>query len=146
MLVSNENPEPSTSGAGQNSQKLSISATDQLTDEELANMPRVKNLFNQFWEEEINKGENLGDKGNFVKSPLDTTLYAPALAKSPTNLENGGIRNVALRHNQNLNPKSFNQVDNMISDFVDNIRLEQDQRERREEERKQHEQLQEKER
>ena len=36
-------------------------SADQLTDEELASMPRVKSLFNQFWEEkmkEMDKGES----------------------------------------------------------------------------------------
>ena len=60
----------------------------QLSDNELANLPRVKNLFNRFWEEkmkELNKGkdcETTQRSGEFIKLPSDTTIYAPALMRS----------------------------------------------------------------
>ena len=93
-----------------------------LSDKELANMPQVKNLFNKFWEEkmkEINKGETINSKQRkFVKSPSDTTIYAPALVKSPINNAGGqgGMTN-ALMNNK--------VVDSIVSDFVDSVRLEQ---------------------
>ena len=100
-----KHPQPSTS-SGLN-----------MMDEELANMPQVKNLFNKFWEEKMNelkKGEK-GKRDCFVKSPSDTTLYAPALVKSPLLT---GVNKETERQDQ------MKSVDNMVSAFVDNVRLE----------------------
>ena len=54
---------------------------DELTDKQLANLPRVRNLFNQFWAEKMQEMDKDKDKqvdktgtgknGNFIKSPLD---------------------------------------------------------------------------
>ena len=90
-----------------------------ISDEELAQMPQVKNLFNKFREEkmkELKKGEKQG-KNDFIKSPSDTTLYAPALNKSP-------VLNLPLRTNNNVAT-----IDNIVSNFVENVRLEQRQEE-----------------
>ena len=121
---------------------------EQLTDDELANMPRVKNLFNQFWKEkmmELNNGENrmAGRKGEFIKSPSNMTIYAPALNRSPVNKTNA--RGIDTRMVVRLQPKQINthvemevpiqnsveseellvNVDNIVSDFVDSVRIEQ---------------------
>ena len=79
----------------------STSATLNLTDEQLATHPRVRSLFDQFWNEKMkeidrnregkntkdrnksgnkNKHKNLGNIGNpavnmLIKSPSDTTIY-----------------------------------------------------------------------
>ena len=82
-MVHLSNKIPSTLNANGNE----IQAANQLTDEQLANLPRVRNLFNQFWTEKMQELNKEGEKGsksiNFVKSPSDTMIYAPALMKSP---------------------------------------------------------------
>ena len=120
--------------------------TQQLTDEELANNPRVKNLFNLFWEEkmkEMKRSEETGrksdsdgagkaDEGNLktkksagqsplIKSPSDTTIYAPAL-KQKLNKPIDGLP-VVLENE--LPEGNQSQINQMISNFVDNVRLEQ---------------------
>ena len=62
--------------------------THEMTDEQILGLPRVKNLFNQFWEEkmkEINNSGNGKQSGEVnvrgtngspvIKSPSDTTIY-----------------------------------------------------------------------
>ena len=50
MSMSTQNPGPSSSTAARGSIEIN---TEQMSDDELANMPHVKNLFNRFWEEKM---------------------------------------------------------------------------------------------
>ena len=115
----------------------------EMTVEEIAKLPRVKNLFNKFWEEkmrELNKSEKQTINKDFVKSLSDTTIYAPALMKSPQThrqLHNELTQNsnkamtltqvnkIGSQETERIN----NDMDNMVSDFVDAIRIEQRQSE-----------------
>ena len=128
--------------------RMSHSRTaEQLTDEELASMPRVKKLFNQFWDEKMKQMEN--DKGEpvnrksinavhnsqTIKSPSDTTIYVPGLRKS------GEIqmKDNAINLHQAMvgcpeglviaTEEAAALINDMISDFVDNVRLENESRE-----------------
>ena len=97
-------------------------ATDKLTDDELASVPRVKNLFNKFWEEKVhelkrNEQGNKGKQSCFVKSPSDTTIYAPALVKSS---QDDRVR-INVETNKGTN------VNELVSNFVDAVCLEQSQ-------------------
>ena len=71
-----------------------LGCAEDLEEEQLLRNPRVKNLFNKLWDEkmkEMNKSGNNKHKAangkghltgnNVVKSPSDTTIYAPALNK-----------------------------------------------------------------
>ena len=129
------------------SPKLGSSKDDQtgdLTDEELVNLPCVKNLFNKFWDEkmkEMNKGQNSKNSQEFIKSPSDTTIYVPALAKSPPQnlvtvmnvLDKNGSNQAKGRSSHELHEPSepplqiHTDVDNMVSNFVDSVRIEQRQ-------------------
>ena len=126
-------------GTSKDKEVLVATVTEQISDEELANLPRVKNLFNQFWEEkmkELHKKDKNGDKNgkpsNFIKSPSDTTIYAPALMKSPENQNvlNCGSGGGDLPFNnvgKEIAATQNERVVNLISDFVDSVRLEQRQ-------------------
>ena len=131
--LNQSNPTPSTSTQG--------NPVEKLTDEQLASLPRVKNLFNQFWEEKMKemngKGKMLSKVQNghnmlsdhLVKSPSDTTIYAPALVRSSP--QRSGHRNEVqieprvVDHNGEKIPSRVADVNDMISEFVDNVRLEQ---------------------
>ena len=125
VQVSTDKPLPSTSTGQSGVAKVVemrsgiVPVTEHISDEELANMPRVKNLFNKFWAEkmqDLKKGEK--DGKNFIKSPSDTTFYAPALNKSPLN------------PHCTVNKHCTNGlVDTIVSNFVDNVRIEQRQEE-----------------
>ena len=102
-----------------------VTSAEQLSDEQLVSLLRVKNLFNKFWEEKmsaLNKGKvpmSDKDKQAFVKSPSDTTIYAPALKRT----------------SQVINQ---NEVNNLVSNFVDTVRLQQKQSEMDLQEKEQH--------
>ena len=126
----------------QKQNKKSDNVTEQLTDEELANLPRVRNIFNKFWKEkmmELNKGENKERskegqaQSNFVKSPSDTTIYAPAIAKGSQGVDyfgvNNGVRDVRGHEQTRQNRSTGVDVNHLISNFVDNVRMEQKQSE-----------------
>ena len=117
----------------------------ELTDKELANNPRVKSLFNQFWEEKMKelkrtdsgkemstqvvgssrqeRLENNVNRSPQIKSPSDTTNYAPTLKQKM----NKGQVNLTQGTEVEQYNESSNGINQMISNFVDNIRLEQDQ-------------------
>ena len=112
--------------------------TDGLTDKQLVNLPRVRNLFNQFWQEKMQEmgkdKDKPGDKtgggknNNFIKSPSDTTIYIKNKASG------SGIQHVE-NSKQQVRDSSVGVVDvthtspvvlnEMISNFVDTVRLEQ---------------------
>ena len=99
-------------------EKKNKSITEQLSDDELASHPRVKNLFNHFWEEkmqELNKGEKSKEKSHCIKSPSDTTIYAPAIQRTPQ-IEN----EVVQQRNTDVNE--------LVSNFVDSVRFEEQQK------------------
>ena len=117
-------------------------STDELTDEQLANLPRVRNLFNQFWAEKMQEMDKDKDKqvdktgtgknDNFIKSPSDTMIYVPALAKNK--ISGSRIQHVELPRQQAQDvPVEVTEVmhaspvvlNEMISNFVDSVRLEQ---------------------
>ena len=118
---------------------LDKTASSDLTDEELANHPRVKTLFDRFWAEKMhesnkNRNKNLqGEKeklndrsdvvNNSIKSPSDTTIYAPALVKSP----------VGVTGRNDKNDRNINEI---VANFVDTVRIEQDQIQLQENERR----------
>ena len=129
-------PIPSTSAQNDQNQ------VDKLTDAELANLPRVKNLFNQFWEEKMKemdgKGKNRIPVDNcqnkiisVSKLPSDTTIYAPALiCSSPqrSGVGNGEIFEPRVGVRNGLEILVSEVVNGMVSEFVDNVRLEQQNR------------------
>ena len=96
------------------------------------NDPRVKRLLNELMsekEQEVkskkqkkrDKSNNL--KENLIKSPSDTTIYAPALNKefsSPNNAR-GGLSPSMQRH---INNTHASEVMDEISDFVEKVRRE----------------------
>ena len=116
---------------------------NKLNDEELSKHPRVKNLFNQFWEEKMkelggrninlgNKQQNRSSVKNIVqsppavKSPSDTTIYAPALNKVVTaplviaqNTRNGN------HHEILSNTYNDVEINLLISNFAESVPLEQ---------------------
>ena len=110
-----------------------------LSDEELVNMPRVKNLFNKFWEEKMkelngSKGEKAQNKatgGDFIKSPSDTMIYVPALMKSPPIVKNLDKTLATTLNDSDKIGINEVMVNNIVSDFVDAVRLEQQGREDR---------------
>ena len=115
---------PSTSCA-----KSTVEEAKSLTDDQLARLPRVRNLFNQFWAEKMQElsteAEKQNKTSNLVKSPLDTTIYAPALARSPLVnhgkcVNHGNLQQLSAP-SQILSQKDG--VNDMISDFVDNVRI-----------------------
>ena len=64
--------------------------------------------------------------GRGVKSPSDTTLYAPTLKKTPDRILNIGFgREMNERDMRPLEPTKNADVTDQISNFVENIRLEQ---------------------
>ena len=110
----------------------------EMNEEELMSLPRVKNLFNQFWEEKMKEMGSLGEETPNcnkqkrctskvdkvaspvnMKSPSDTTIYVPALNKSSII----GQRPVMSEAYQRPVQSSMNDI---ISDFVENVRLEQE--------------------
>ena len=114
-----------------------------LSDEQLAKHPCVKNLFNQFWEEKMNEMSrnkssiNLGKNQEkiqeciteirsppAVKSPSDTTIYAPAMNKA-IGLNANASRGLVV-NNHNL--QGDDMINPLVSDFVEMVRLEQDER------------------
>ena len=108
------------------------------SEEELdRNDPRVQKLLKQLMDEEADKkkkrhshksskntpkGVNqITKNANMIKSPSDTTLYAPALCKQSGNSQVGIVRN--LMNNSNT-PVSSKQ----ISEFVERIRRDESER------------------
>ena len=129
-----------------------------LGEEELAKNPHFKSLFNRFWEEKMKEithsgisnlvgGRRNHDKHGAqkvfkeplpkekqlepgVKSPSDTTIYAPTLAKNIrcsgpqiTNMVKSPVDRI-LNVSSNVVNNDMNQV---ISDFVENVPMEQEQ-------------------
>ena len=83
------------------------------------------------------EGEKQNKTSNLVKSPLDMTIYAPALARSPLVnhdkcVNHGNLQQLSAP-SQILSQKDG--VNDIISDFVDNVRIEQHQSELQEKER-----------
>ena len=105
-----------------------------MTDQDLLKNPRVKNLFNQLWEEkksEMNKsGKEVKQKGYGktggspqIKSPSDTTIYAPALNRNNKNKEElERVNDQVLLGSNNRTCES--QMNKMVANFVDTVRLE----------------------
>ena len=127
---------PSTSCA-----KSTVEEAKSLTDDKLASLPRVRNLFNQFWAEKMQElsteGEKQNKTSNLVKSPSDTTIYTPALARLPLVnhdkcVNHGNLQELSAP-SQILSQKDS--VNDIISYFVDNVRIEQCQSELQEKER-----------
>ena len=81
-----------------------------------------------------NTGAGNTNMNRQVKSPSDTTLYTPALQRQLTNEKTSLVERIEEElKNKNGNKRSEKEIDNMsmierISDFVDNIRTEQEQR------------------
>ena len=116
-----------------------------IPDEELVKHPRFKNLFELFWKEKM--GELDGNKGTVKssgivssgsnqvrmspvnKSPSDTMIYAPALAKSML-IQNSSSDQDSQMHNRSRavipgnETLDGNNIDQIVSDFVDTMRLE----------------------
>ena len=103
-----KNQRQSVASDGKQQQKIA----EELSEEQLLKLPKVKNLFNQFWEEKLKfpkvknlfnqfweeKMKEIGGKGKacekkipenlaatnnspLIKSPSDTTIYAPVLGR-----------------------------------------------------------------
>ena len=147
--MAERSPRATTSRARNDSSALTAGrnvnkSVDQLTDQELANLPRVKNLFNQLWDEkmkQMSKSNNTQGKVDLVhvKSPSDTTIYAPAIVKSPPVANNTvGRRLSGNEQNLFVDPlvqgdttevivvgNQHNMANDMISDFVESVRVEQ---------------------
>ena len=98
------------------------SSASDLEDEELLKNPRVKSLFNKFWDEKMKEmTKSNGSKGgklqcknpSVIKSPSDTTIYVPALNKTVSNVP------------QAMNRKQCNQgIEQIVNTFVDTVCLE----------------------
>ena len=114
---------------------LDKSNVEDLDDEELKNLPRVKNLFNQFWEEKMKEMKEKGNLSNVdksipsIKSPSDTTIYAPALCKSPPMQVINVMQNCQAKKGVSplQHPQGMTQVNDMISTFVDTMRMDHEQ-------------------
>ena len=83
----------------ENTTDKDLSSASDLADDKILQLPCVKNLFNRFWDEKMKEISNSGNKGNnirekktdngqkqkgaspLIKSPSDTTIYAPAINK-----------------------------------------------------------------
>ena len=93
---------------------------DELNDEQILAIPRVKNLFNQFWDEKMKELKTSDGKSlpmnHSIKSPSDTTIYALALQKSP------------IGNNTDIN--------HIVLNFVDSIRSQHRQEDLQEKERR----------
>ena len=93
---------------------------DELNDEQILAIPWVKNYFNQFWDEKMKELKTSDGKSlpmnHSIKSPSDTTIYAPALQKSP------------IGNNTDIN--------HIVSNFVDSIRSQHRQEDLQEKERR----------
>ena len=132
-----------------------VTSASELQDEELLSNPRVKNLFNKFWEEKMTEmtasnkqgkdckktacRENVGkiiNGGQLVKSPSDTTIYAPVLSKEMQThkqlqtideqtcqqvLSSSPLR----RLNDNIDLPATD-INHIVLNFVDTMRLEHD--------------------
>ena len=128
------NPTPSTSNSiGKSTQNKTAA---QLSDDELAALPRVKNLFNRFWDEkmrEMEKGESYTrNKRRSVecivnKSPSDTTIYAPALNKSPARGVVDQNMLMAMMDTGHNVRSPVTGINNVVSNFVDAVRFEHQQ-------------------
>ena len=127
--VTESQNEASDKNMNQSSEKprmSGITETDHLSDQELANLPRVRNLFNQFWAEKMKEIEGRTNtkegKNSFLKLPSDTTIYAPALNRgSPSaNVDklNHGCQPETMSHG------NINHIGSIVSDFVDSVRIE----------------------
>ena len=139
-------------GNKESSQKVA----QELTDDKLRNLPRVKSLFEQFWEEKM---KEIGGKGEentkklfvsnesgkrcrtspMVKSPSNTTIYVPALAKNqiqipavmnPLVVERHAVEGTVVSRDKEITvhvpSNGCDNVNQIISDFVDNLRVEHD--------------------
>ena len=128
--LSSEIPCTSHAVQGNEPNNPKIGVTEHLTDDQLANLPRVRDLFNQFWAEKMKELNHEGEKAtkssmNFVKSPSDTTIYVPTLMRLPQCNHD--------KHQSRVEPQTCNLagvesgsvVNEIISDFVDNVRIEQ---------------------
>ena len=73
-------------------------------------------------ESEKEKNKAMASKIGCIKSPSDTTIYAPALVKSPQQIAQGN-------NNRDSDFSQRNPVDEMVSEFVDAVRLESQQAE-----------------
>ena len=117
-------------------------ATGDLTNDELANLPRVQNLFNQFWAEKMRALQSEKTSGGrivSVKSPSDTTIYAPAIIRSSPASHGDNcltqqlddqarvMRDTEQTDNSSSEPTKL--VNDIISNFVDTVRIEQRQSE-----------------
>ena len=124
---------------------------EDLMDEDLANHPRVKNLFNQFWKEKmteitagdtgkVGSGKQIANLGTAMdvnlsgainkprnkvahslvvnKPPSDTTIYAPALQ-----IQKVKSMRQELPAKVNLDMPKAGSVNQIVSDFVDAMRL-----------------------
>ena len=155
-------------GDGAETGRLNISDQQlaRMSDDKLLNChPRVTNFFEQFWQKKMKEMKDQSVMGEqvrvtkeqvklvtnshnspLIKSPSDTTIYAPALTRF-----NGGNREIGLVDLEQTNkltendkvtslqpkvmadplytnqpqPQAMNEI---ISDFVDNMRLEQERR------------------
>ena len=124
---------------------IDLTSAAELQDDELLKIPRVRNLFNRFWEGKMKELSKAGNNAivkskvmlqqNVIKSPSDTTIYAPALNK--VNLPTTNHLEANGRNNSNVNELENNGIDVLVSNFVDTVRLEQESRnlERQEHER-----------
>ena len=158
-----ESNRPTDEVEASNSKRGPAGLPDNLDDEQLANHPRVMNLFNQFWQEKMkelgsdgmpksrthetyssNKPRaKLTKQGGFiqlppaVKSPSDTTIFAPALNKvNKRNDQNDQViynPRTALQNIREEDESSQNlqnaEINPLISDFVETVRIEQRQEE-----------------
>ena len=110
-----------------------------MADEDLVEHPRFRNLFNKMFDARMketsgkgNDTDKLPRNGNqnkdFVKSPSDTTIYAPALKRNTTG---GSKANSPQIIRQSFvvqgDVSSQGDVPNIVSNFVDAVRVEHEQ-------------------
>ena len=111
-----------------------------------ADATTFKNMFNQFWEEKMKEMMSMGNNSQegknlvqspqvrTIKSPSDTTIYAPALNRSKCGKQTDTVMEGGSKPREDIdNNSGCEQVDKtadtnlMISNFIDTLRLEHDQ-------------------
>ena len=109
-----------------------IRELNKLTADELHGIPAIKQLMCQMMDQRDkveSSGKSSHRKSNqMLKSPSDTTIYAPALKLTPDK----DYRNIALDKNvvncgpiQSTNQGYNHNIDKQISDFIENIQIQE---------------------